>query len=242
METCSICGELIPDDELTWEHTPPKLFHPKAIRPEIKGQLWTVPSHRGCNEKYRMDEEYLYYFLAGMVFSQNPEMGQILLNDIRDRAKNPQTRGLIRRFLKEAKSITSGGIHLPPGISYIQPDMVRVQNVVLKIAQCIYFKDHTKHLPRTWCKHIEICQTPQDIQPLFELMVHAKPVYVMPKVFSYRHLYVDGTHLYSLLFWEGFMFCLAFEDPDFDGVALSSLTRNRKEKVVTASAALDSPE
>lgn len=228
---CSLCGQpILKKDELTGEHVPPKLFHPKSMRPNIRKQLWKVPSHKECNESYRQDEEYLYFFLAGMVFNQNQEMGRIILADLKERAKDhPPTKGLVRRLIQAFKSITPGGVHLPPGHFYIQPDMVRIQNVVLKIAQCIYFKDQNKHLPRVWCKHIELCETLDDFQPLFELMIHAKPVFVVPEVFSYRHLCVDGTHLYTLLFWEGFAFCLAFEDPDFKGTTLSQRTKKPKK-------------
>jgi hypothetical protein len=215
--------------DLSGEHVPPKLFHPKSMRPNIRKQLWKVPSHKECNESYRMDEEYLYVFLAGMVYNQNPEMGEIILADLKERAKDPQTKSLVRRLVQTFANITPGGIYLPPGHGWLQPDMVRIQNVVIKIAQYIYFKDLSKYLPRKWCTHIELCQTPEDIPPLFKLMIHVEPKHVVPEVFSYRHACVDGTHLYSLLFWRGFMFCLAFDDPRHKGKTLSQRTRKKPD-------------
>jgi hypothetical protein len=214
MQACALCGEEMTREEKTDEHVPPKLFYPRAMRPSIKARLWTVPSHRACNEKYKLDEEYLYYFMMGMVARQNPVMGDVLLADVRHRAKNPQTRALVRRFISETKHTTPGGIILPPTVRWIAPDFPRIQNVVVKIAQCLFFKDHTTHLPRAWCKHVELCQTPQDLQQLFELMRHIPSVAVVPEVFSYRYFCLDGTHYYVMVFWHGFAFCLAFDDPN----------------------------
>ena len=40
------------------------------------------------------------------------------------------------------------------------------------------------------------------------------PVAVCPEVFSYRIARVNGLFLCSLLFWEAFMFCMAFSEPE----------------------------
>ena len=213
MTTCALCGDEIVRKDMTDEHVPPKLYYPKSMRGTIRAPFWTVPSHRSCNEKYRMDEEYLYHFMLGMVANQNPAMGRILLDDLRARAKNDQTRGLIRRILGECQNVTPGGIHLPPGHYRIPYNIARIQNVAIKIAQCLYFLDHRAYLPRNWCKHFELCESPRDLQPLFDLMRFQKPKAIAREIFCYRHVCVDGTHLYSLLLWQGFMFCLAFDDP-----------------------------
>lgn len=60
---CALCGEVIPEkppndpESLTMEHVPTKLFHPKSMRPEIRGKLWKVPTHRKCNAAVKLDEE-----------------------------------------------------------------------------------------------------------------------------------------------------------------------------------------
>jgi hypothetical protein len=135
MKICALCGDMIQEQDETAEHVPPKLFYPKSLRPTIREPFWTVPSHRACNEKYRVDEEYFYYFLMPLVINENSEMGKVLLDDLRERRKNPQTVSMIKWLLSEMKSETPSGIILPPSIRRFSVNQARVQNVALKIAQ-----------------------------------------------------------------------------------------------------------
>jgi hypothetical protein len=63
MDRCALCGEPIaanpsdPEDTKTDEHVPPLQFFPKAMRPQLRDKLWTVPSHRRCNQRHKSDEE-----------------------------------------------------------------------------------------------------------------------------------------------------------------------------------------
>ncbi|MBN2228263.1 MAG: hypothetical protein JW779_01645 [Candidatus Thorarchaeota archaeon] len=177
--------------------------------------FWTVPSHRKCNEEYRLDEEYFYYFLMPLVINENSEMGKVLLDDLRERRKNPQTASIIKWLLSEMKPETSSGIILPPSIRAFDVNIVRVQNVTLKISQCIYFKEHGKFLPKLACKHCELFEKIEGLQPLYRVILeHIAPVSIAPNVFNYRYICLDGLHLLGLMFWGGYMFCLAFDDPE----------------------------
>jgi hypothetical protein len=156
MKICALCGVEIQKQDETVEHVPPKLFYPKSVRSTIREPFWTVPSHRTCNEKYRLDEEYFYHFLMPLVINENSEAGRVLLADLRQRRKNPQTDSMIKWLLSEMRSETAAGIILPPSIRQFNVNQVRVQNVALKISQCIYFKEHRRFLPKTPCKHCEL--------------------------------------------------------------------------------------
>jgi hypothetical protein len=215
MKICALCGEEIQKQDETVEHVPPKLFYPKCLRPTIREPFWTVPSHRNCNEKYRMDEEYFYHFLMPLVINENSEMGKVLLDDLWERRKNPQTASMIKWLLSEMETETPGGIILPPSIRRFSVKKVRVQNVALKISQCIYFKEHGKFLPKLPCKHCELVERIEDLQPLYRLVLeHVKPVSIAPDLFNYRYVCVHGVHYFGFMFWAGFMFCLAFDDPE----------------------------
>ena len=156
-----------------------------------------------------------YYFLMPLVIDENSEMGKVLLDDLRERRKNPQTTSMINWLLSEMKSETPNGIILPPNIRRFSVNQARVQNVALKIAQCIYFKEHDKFLPKLPSKHCELVERIEDLQPLYRVLLeHTKPVSIAPDVFNYRYACVDGVHHFGIMFWAGYMFCLAFDDPE----------------------------
>jgi len=213
---CSLCGEqILTKAELTVEHVPPKLFYPKVLRGTIRQPFWTVPAHRKCNEEHKLDEEYFYHFLMPLVINTNTEMGKVLIDDLRERKKNPQTAEMIKWLLSEMKSVSPDGIILPASLRQYNVRQERVQNIALKISQCIYFKEHGKYLPKFPCKHCELSERIEDLQPLYRTILdHVKPYFIAPDVFNYRYACIDGVHYFGFMFWAGFMFCLAFDDPE----------------------------
>jgi hypothetical protein len=144
-------------------------------------------------------------------------MGKVLLTEIKRRAAKPQRRGLLRRLLKERTYTSPGGIILPPGLVRINYDVVRIQNVAVKVAKCLFVRDNGKYLPKSNCVHIELCQTTAgDLQPVFAdvcLMRELENRSAAPDVFRYWYIDLDGQHHYAMLFWDAFMFCLVFREP-----------------------------
>jgi hypothetical protein len=52
------------------------------------------------------------------------------------------------------------------------------------------------------------------MQELFNLLVrHAERKSVVPTVFSYWNAECDGQQLYAMLYWESFMVCMMFWEP-----------------------------
>jgi hypothetical protein len=217
---CSLCGDPIPnkpddvEDSHTDEHTPPKQFYPKSVRTEPRDRLWKVPSHRRCNSAYKLDEEYFYHYFYPLVSVRNEQMGAILLHDLKRRAQKPQSKGLIRRLLKDCTNETPGGIVLPPTLVRVNYDIVRIQRVAIKIAQCLFCKDYGRFMPKLNCKDIRLCETEPEVPEFYSLLwqIETKKA-VVPSVFCYWHAELDGMYLYSMLFWEAFMFCLTFQEP-----------------------------
>jgi hypothetical protein len=216
---CALCGDPIkdnpddPEDSLSREHVPPLQFYPKSMRSTLREALWQVPSHRKCNASYKKDEEYFYHRFYPLVGFQNEPMGQVMLDDIHRRAKKPQTPVLIRHMLQECKRATPGGILLPEGLIRVEYDLIRVQRVAVKIAQCLFYKDHQRFVSRKDCQHIELCESPTNLQAFFAHLCQTEMKTVEPAVFCYWHVELDGLHYYSMLFWGAFMFCMIFQDP-----------------------------
>jgi hypothetical protein len=223
MKPCALCGDPILDDstdpELTGtdEHVPPLQFFPKGVRPQLHDRLWKVPSHRKCNQAHKLDEEYFFHYMFALVAQSNPAMGQTLFAELKRRAKKPQTRGLIRRMLTECTLISPAGIILPPPLIRVNCDPVRIQNVVIKIAKCLFYRENDRYIPRTGCVHIKMCQDVPDLEFPFDELFRVHEVEkrsAAPDVFRYWSVEVDGLHAYALLFWNSFMFCLILRDPD----------------------------
>ncbi len=218
---CCLCGQPIQDchpdsdDALSMDHVPPKQFFPKPVRLEDNLNLWKVPTHKRCNGEFKLDEEYFYHNLYPLVQNENGQMGTLLLQDLRRRAAKPQTPVLIRGLLKRCKNHSPGGILLPPGVFHVSVENHRIQRIAVKIACGIFYHQHQRFMPRGNCKDIRICKSPEDVPEMYELSWYfGDLVTVCPKVFSYRTAPLDGRHYVSLLFWEAFMFCMVFDDPN----------------------------
>lgn len=237
---CCLCGKFATDeDPITREHAPPKQFYPKSLRDGLN--LWVVPTHRSCNNKHKADEEYFYHALYPLVANANPQTADVILDDLKRRAKKPQTRTLLRGILKSARTTTEGGIILPPGVLRIDTDKTRLQAVALKIGRCLFYRDHKRVMPHENCRDIRLCEREEDVPEVYGLSWEMSKVDVnnlIPsesgglvvivdleagqalsacrQVFDYRAAYFEEKqlHFYTLRFWEAFVFCMALEDPD----------------------------
>lgn len=238
-EICCLCGKPpTEDDPITREHVPPKQFYPKSLRPGLN--LWIVPTHDSCNKKYKADEEYFYHALYPLVANANPTMAKVIFADLERRAKKPQTRILMRGVLDTERNTTNGGIVLPPGMVGLDVDLYRIQQVAIKIARCLFYRDQGQYMPYDNCKDIRLCEREDDVPEMYQLSwelskanVHelppssaegttipsaddgGRPVAECQKVFNYRSAHIEELqlHLYTLMFWEAFVFCMAFDDP-----------------------------
>jgi hypothetical protein len=217
---CYLCGKPITERKrdselaLALDHVPPKQFIPKSVRTKNGLNLWKVPAHKGCNGDYKSDEEYFYHNFYPLVQVGNLQTGELVLQDIRRRAVKPQTRGLIRDMLNRSKAESPGGILLPPPMLYVSVDDFRIERVVIKIARGLFYHLHQRFMPLGNCRDIRLCKSPEDVPEVYSLSWGlAQAISVCPKMFSYRIADLDGRHFMSLLFWEAFMFCVAFDDP-----------------------------
>jgi hypothetical protein len=220
VKICALCGQPIlkkpknDPDSGTVEHVPPSQFFPKSIRPDLRQPLWTVPSHRRCNEALKSDEEYFLSYYYGLVGFENPDVGAIILDDLRRQTKNPQARNLIKRILRNCRNVSPGGILLPPSLVRFEPEVERIDRVVFKIAQCLFYKDQGRFLPKENCGYIRFFEDPIKIPEFFRELIKTKHESVDPRFFFYWHIDIEGCHYYAMAFWGAFVFGMVFRDPD----------------------------
>ena len=223
MKLCSLCGEPIlddpadPGDAESAEHAVPKQFFITKVRRPPREKLWTVPSHQRCNQSYRMDEEYFYTYVYPLVDAHNKGMGKELLADIRRRTRKPQPQALLRRLLRDTSHVTPGGILLPPSVVWVKVEKPRIYRVVTKIAKCLYYKDRGKPMPKCSSSYVKLCESPEELEEPFDDLRKCEEVErrsAAPDIFRYWYVDDGGVNWYAMLFWEAFMVCMIFKEPD----------------------------
>lgn len=212
---CYLCGGTIEAKlkndpmELSMDHIPPKQFYPKQIRETQNLNLQLAPSHKKCNEDFKLDEEYFYHSLYPVVDKNNHLMGTMYLDDIKRRAQKPQTPAMIRNILSTAFTTTEGGIHLPSGVVGLSLDERRLQRVATKIALGVLFLLTEQCFEYQQIIDMRLCLDESEVIELYKISWQLAPVSgVYPKVFSYKYFPLDGFHHLSMFFWGALMFCI----------------------------------
>src|SRR3990172_2133089 len=210
---CYLCGGAIEAKlkndpmELSMDHVPPKQFYPKQIRETQNLNLQLAPSHKKCNEDFKLDEEYFYNSLYPVVDKTNPLMGTIFSNDIKRRSQKPQTPAMIRKILSTAFTITEGGIHLPSGVVGLSLDERRIQRVAAKIARGVLFLSTGQCFEYQQIIDMRFCLDESEVIELYKISWQLAPASgVYPNVFSYKYFPLDEFHHLSMLFWGALMF------------------------------------
>jgi hypothetical protein len=209
---CHLCGKAIDKGEISREHVPPKSFFPFKVRQGLN--LKVVPAHKKCNESYREDEEYFQHCLYAQVLNAKPKISPALAADFKRRAAKPQTPAMFRKILSETSNITPGGIFLPFGKYAISVDEIRVQRVVMKVFQGVYYNRYNNFLTLKRIKDLRTCIEEPEVPELYQLSWQVTPQEgVYKSVFSYKFFSHESFEfeLCSMFFWEAVMFCLAVE-------------------------------
>jgi hypothetical protein len=219
--------------------------------------LWVVPTHKSCNNEGKEHEEYFYHALFPLVANTNARMGRAILDDLKRRAEQRQTPTLLRSILRTSRTTTEAGIVLPPGVVGIDAELYRLEQVAIKIGRCLFYRDHKWVMPRENCRDIRLCERDDDVPELYRLSWDMTKVNINElvaseqyglvvvtdleagqapaacrQVFDYRPAYLEEErlHFYTLRFWEAFLFCMAFQDPDEDPLTLSLATAIQKPR------------
>jgi len=139
---CVYCGKMV---ETSDDHIPPKNLFPSP-RPS---NLITVPSCRECNEKASKDDEYFRLVLSMQRdISDHPE---VLKNKakLQRSLQNPEQKGFRSSFLNSLAVVdlcTPAGIYLGKTDAF-RVDMKRVNNVIKRITQGLFYKEKDRRLP-----------------------------------------------------------------------------------------------
>jgi hypothetical protein len=216
-EICHLCGNVIDSNipelsmEISREHVPPLQFFPKQIRGEIKGSLLVLPTHKGCNQSFQADEEYFIHTYSIHVNSNTN--AQHLISDIRRRTQSKQSQRLLQMIENEFSNITQGGIVLPSGTLVHNVNAPRVDRVLRKILQGLYYYEEKEFLPYETAMWIQPYEKPEDMPYYFnKIFCETGPCRgVCKKVFAYRYTNLESYSYWSMLLWDSLLFCIIFK-------------------------------
>lgn len=144
-KNCIFCGK--PAD--TREHIPAKqLFKGTPAK-----NLITVPSCTTCNKSFQKDEDFFRQFYVSMIMSKSPGAKSLFENEIsRAILRSPK---LARQMFSQMKLVdfyTKSGVYLGKKTAYKVSDMdkQRIDRVVRKIIQGLFFYRFGASLPKDW--------------------------------------------------------------------------------------------
>lgn len=212
---CYLCGREIVRDpkdtqmKQTVDHVPPLQFYPKQIRGQIKGSLITLPTHRCCNESFKEDEEYFVHTYA-MHINSHSDQSHYLIQEIKRRSKSKQSQNLLQMIWKEFSDVTPGGVVLPRDLLIHNVNAPRVDRIIRKIVQGLYYHELNQFLPYATPMWIRLYEKPEDMpQVFYKVFCETGSCRgVHKKIFSYRYTKIQKSFYWSMLFWDSLLFCL----------------------------------
>ncbi|UUO28609.1 MULTISPECIES: hypothetical protein [Bradyrhizobium] len=213
---CYLCGEPLrnPRDD---DHVPPKQFYARSLRRKYKTtNLLTLPTHRACNNAWKLDEEY---FVQSLVpFVRGSEAGDALWRHTFDKLHKGQGVALVmqvkQEFMREV-----GGVILPANVIAKRFDADRLHDVLWKIIRGLHFSDTQEVWPERWTLAVTITLPGQQPPDAFlaitnESLLKTRGPY--PGVFAYSdHVFpdVNNLHFWAMLLWNRIIVTAAFHDP-----------------------------
>jgi hypothetical protein len=216
---CYICGNPLSKkkQENGDDHVPPKQFYSKEIR-SSKGfpHLFTLPTHKKCNEAYSSDEQYFTHAL--LPIAVDSYTGRSLWNEIGRQYNEGKNIPLLKKSFAEISQRPSG-LYLPgyDVVKYFDPQ--RVWRVIWKIHRGLFFYHYGTFLPEETPRGFDITSPNHNPPRTFDL-VRSEPGHgVYSSVFDYKFKAFDlpkepkRFHVWAMLFWDEIITLTGFHDP-----------------------------
>ena len=219
-----MCGQFIDplavleNEKRTRDHLPPAAFFPKSLRKQgVFQNLDTLPTHYGCNNTHKEDEEYVARAMALFVGDQT-SMGNALLQEfVNQLKKEPGKASVTGGIMDSVSEKHPSGISVPPSKLVVQVDALKLQNVMWKIARGIFFKHFDSVLPEDKDFYIQYypppdVQLPEQVEKFLGLSPTVRTS--NPKVFIYKYGLFNQqgiiAHLMFFFFWDCFIVYILF--------------------------------
>jgi len=212
VKTCYLCGELIKKN-LSFDHVPPKQFYASIYRNKLKLNLTTLPTHISCNVGYKHDEDYFFHSLAPI--SMNTKSGSAAWLDIIKASKHEESKGLIKKVLKEFTHRPYGQIYLPNGLIAKNIEGERIKRVIWKITRGLFFIEYDEFLSEQVVHAIEFYDHYTKPSEEFKYVRDTESKGKYPGVFDYKVITTDDYAMWGMLFWDYFIAFVVHKRPNY---------------------------
>ncbi len=216
MTICYLCGKEI-EGNVSRDHVPPKAIYPTDLRPEIRGQLITLPTHKSCNNSYKDDEDYFVQSWGSTAI--DTPVGKALFEDMKRTAKHSQGQRLAEMIYDEFDPMP-GGIALPSHLIQKSIDPNKSRRIILKITRGLFSYVTSRILTNDCGFSYQLHDATGKPSDLLKFMAEGKSRGVYPQAFDYT--YHDCTefpeiahlHLFGMHFWQKLTVVAVVHDSD----------------------------
>ena len=133
----------------TREHIPAKQFFKEVPEKD----LITVPSCFKCNKSYQRDEDFFRQFYTGMLMDRSKYATLLMDNEItRSIKRKPALAHQMFSQMQLVNVFTKSGIYVGKKTMYkvSKSDKIRIDKVINKIIQGLFYHEFKKILPKDW--------------------------------------------------------------------------------------------
>lgn len=178
----------------TKEHIPAKHFFKK-----ISGiNLITVPSCKKCNSGFQKDEEFFRQFWVSYFMGRSSEAERVMKNEIsRSVKRKPALGWQMFKQMKLMNIVSETGVVLRQATAWkiTDSDRARINRIVEKVIQGLFFQEFKKILPKDWSIIIHwITPQMEKEQKLQEMVKTMKCKVIKEDIFAYFFCFVPDNH------------------------------------------------
>ncbi len=209
---CYLCGSEL-NGEIDKDHIPPKQFFTESLRKIHNLNLYTLPTHKSCNQIYQKDEDYFVNSISPL--AMDSYSGRYKWQEIIKFSKRTESKKLIKKIYNEFQPSLSK-ILLSLGKIIKRFDSNRIFRVVWKIVRGLYFKENKIFLPKDKPRDFKFFSVSQKPPEYLNYVLASKPRGDYPGVFDYKFVELEELNFFNvwlLLLWDRIIIMTVFHNP-----------------------------
>ncbi|PIU29438.1 MAG: hypothetical protein COT09_00825 [Candidatus Hydromicrobium americanum] len=209
---CYLCGkELV--GKIDKDHVPPKQFYANDLRRLHNPNLFTLPTHKPCNQTYQGDEDYFVNSIAPL--AMDSYSGRYKWKDIIRFSGRPKSKKLVKMIHDEFQPNLSK-LLLPPGKIIKKFDGDRVTRIIWKITRGLFFKEKNLFLPEDKPRDFKFFSVGEKPPEYLNYVLASESKGDYPGVFDYKYVELEELNFFNVwlfLLWDRIIIMTVFHNP-----------------------------